>query len=403
MKFSSAGLALITVTSINLPCASGSFALHNRNLSVRNSKLYSASPASDGDSTSEAKDAEILPISKPSVGTNLVKSDWKPPQGEAFKQGIFPNVPKLITMDATDTLIQLKSEVGLIYRNILHEATRFRARLPTPDCFTQAFNKAFLEVDENYPCYGCGLGMTSREWWHMVSKKTFDYVEQLDYEPGLRRRLDGPLGDAVFEVLYSSVFTGTEAWELKPGVLGALSRFKMWREESGPMIAVLANHDERLHQIFTNLGIADAFDFVLTSREIGSAKPSRSAFEVAMSRAGVGEASLCMHIGDGMNTDVIGAANAGWHGVWIPHINKDDIPKDIDPDLIFSRSGDLFAVLDMFGLDPFFRVIPTTRYNDERGNFMDEVRVYTEDDFEDEGGRLELPAAPKSWEGPGRL
>lgn len=395
-------IALIAATSTT---TEGSFIASVNGRSSRNRKLALRSAAQDDSFSSQTRDAEILRVgaAAPQSGTNLVKSAWTPPQGEAFKQDIFPNVPKLITIDATDTLIQLKSEVGLIYRNILHEATRFRARLPTPAVFTTAFNTAFVEIDQEYPCYGCGLGMTSREWWYLVSKKTFDYVEHLDYEPGLRRRLQGDLGDAVCEVLYNSVFMGTEAWELKPGVLEALSRFKMWRDEGGPVLAVLANHDERLHQVLENLGIADAFDFILTSREIGSAKPSRSAFEVAMSRASVSEASLCMHIGDGFSTDVIGAANAGWHSVWIPHINKDDIPSNIDPDLIFSRSGDLFAVLDMFGLDPYFRLIPMTRYNDERGNFMDEVRVYTDEDFEDDGGRLELPAAPKSWEGPGRL
>lgn len=34
---------------------------------------------------------------------------------------------------------------------------------------------------------------------------------------------------------------------------------------------------------------------------------------------------------------------------------------------------------------------------------MDEVRVYTEEEFDNQDGRLVLPAAPKSWEGPGRL
>ena len=46
------------------------------------------------------------------------------------------------------------------------------------------------------------------------------------------------------------------------------------------------------------------------------------------------------------------------------------MPTGIDPDLIFSMCGDLFAVLDIFGLDPHFRLIPTTRVNDERGELL---------------------------------
>lgn len=70
------------------------------------------------------------------------------------------------------------------------------------------------------------------------------------------------------------------------------------------------------------------------------------------------------------DSDVVGASNAGWHSVWIPPINGDDVPTGIDPDLIFSMCGDLFAVLDIFGLDPHFRLIPTTRVNDERGELL---------------------------------
>lgn len=398
MKFSRACIAAVAVSYVTGASAFIGSTQPRTRFSIGTSRK--SSTGGDVGKEIKATDAELVVRTS---GTNLVKSEYRPPQGGAFKQDIFPNVPQLITFDSTDTLIQLKSEVGMTFRLILHEASRFRSRLPTPAVFTDAFNQAYTETNEKYPCFGCGLGMTSREWWAICTKRTYALVEHVDYERGLRDRMDGPLGDAVAEVLYNQVFASTEAWELKPGVLDALSRFKMWREEGGPQLAVLSNFDERLHSILDQVGVADAFDFVLTSREIGSEKPNRSAFEVAMSRAGVADPSLCMHVGDGFDSDVVGASNAGWHSVWIPPINGDDVPTGIDPDLIFSMCGDLFAVLDIFGLDPHFRLIPTTRVNDERGNFMDEVRVYTEEEFDNQDGRLVLPAAPKSWEGPGRL
>lgn len=354
--------------------------------------------------TLQVSDAEIV-VAEESSELAVAKNENKLPQGEAYKQGIFSGVPKLITMDAVGTVIQLRSEVGMFYRDILMEATEFNARLPSPAHFTRAFREAFKEQDKEYPCFGCGQGLSSKDWWRTVVRNTYAKVEEIDYEEGLREELNGWLGEAVFEALYTDVFTTSEAWELKSGVLEALSRFTMWREEgSGPQIALLTNSDERMHSIIYNLGIADAFDFILTSREIGSAKPARSAFEVAMSRLGLTNPSECMHIGDAFSKDIVGASKAGWHAVYIPETGEHVIPEGTDPDLVFSMLGDLYGVLHMYGLEPEYRLIQTTRNIDERGNFMDHQKVWSlPGDKSTESEVQELPAAPKSWEGPGRF
>mmetsp|Transcript_13092 Transcript_13092/g.16530 ORF Transcript_13092/g.16530 Transcript_13092/m.16530 type:complete len:412 (-) Transcript_13092:207-1442(-) len=351
-----------------------------------------------------SQEAEIIARS-PTGGqqTSIIQSPYVPPQGEAWKQGFF-DVPKLITLDATNTIIQLRSSVGMFYREVLFEATDYNARLPRPELFTAGFKKAFAEMDAKYPSFGCGTGMSSKEWWYDVVKNTYDNVPI--EEPGLREEMDEWLFDEVFEALYSDVFVTEEAWELRQGALEALSHFVQWRKEGGPAIAVMSNFDERLHAILKNLDVYDAFDFVLTSREIGAAKPDRRAFEVAMSRLGLTKAEDCMHVGDEFSVDVAGASGAGWHAVYIPANGEQDIPKVGSDNMLFSMVGDLFGVLKMFGREPENRIIVTTRPILEEGNFGFHQKTWTEDIDENVGPRTPyaLPdTEKKSWEGPGRF
>lgn len=235
-------------------------------------------------------------------------------------------------------------------------------------------------------------------------KKTYDNVDI--NEPGLKEEMDEWLFDEVFEALYSDVFITDEAWELKQGALEALSHFVQWRSEGGPALAVMSNFDERLHSVLKNLDIYDAFDFVLTSREIGAAKPDRRAFEVAMSRLGLTESKECMHVGDGFGTDVVGASKAGWHAVYIPFNGESELPEGTDKTLVFSQIGDLFGVLKMYDREPENRIIVTTRPIMEDGNFGFHQKTWTDEIVEDIVPKTPyaLPSTEKkSWEGPGRF
>lgn len=292
----------------------------------------------------------------------------------------------------------------MFYREVLFEATEYNARLPRPDVFSDSFSKAFKEMNEKYPCYGCGTGMSSKQWWYEVVKNTYDGVDI--NEPGLREEMDEWLLDEVFEALYADVFVTEEAWELRQGALEALSHLVQWRREGGPAIAIMSNFDERLHAILKNLDIYDAFDFVLTSREIGAAKPDRRVFEVAMSRLGLTEAGVCMHVGNSFEQDVIGASEAGWHAVYAPADGEQNVPTDTDEGLVFSAVEDLFGVLRMYGREPEDRLIVTTRPIMEEGNYGFHQKTWTEDipDAIAPQTPYALPSTEKkSWEGPGRF
>jgi putative hydrolase of the HAD superfamily len=80
--------------------------------------------------------------------------------------------------------------------------------------------------------------------------------------------------------------------------------------EAGVKLAVVANWDISLHDVLERVGLAGAFEAVVTAAAVGAAKPDPRPFEVAISRLGV-EAARCMHVGDDASTDVAGAEAAG--------------------------------------------------------------------------------------------
>jgi putative hydrolase of the HAD superfamily len=72
----------------------------------------------------------------------------------------------------------------------------------------------------------------------------------------------------------------------------------------------------------TALGLADAFDVVVASADIGIAKPDPRIFRHAAGLLGVAP-ERCVYIGDKHDTDARGAADAGMTGVWL---NRGGLP-----------------------------------------------------------------------------
>jgi putative hydrolase of the HAD superfamily len=100
-------------------------------------------------------------------------------------------------------------------------------------------------------------------------------------------------------------------------------RFNLWRKvpdglvaavaelrARGVPVAVVSNSEGQLRQLFDNLGLQEAFDFVIDSHHVGVEKPDPRIFALALSRFGVAPARA-LHIGDTYATDVVGARAAG--------------------------------------------------------------------------------------------
>jgi putative hydrolase of the HAD superfamily len=82
----------------------------------------------------------------------------------------------------------------------------------------------------------------------------------------------------------------------------------------GLTLVVASNWDCSLPNWLAPAGILELVDGVVTSAEVGAAKPSPRVFERALAVAGV-EAGEALHVGDKVDNDVEGAAAAGVRGV----------------------------------------------------------------------------------------
>lgn len=90
-----------------------------------------------------------------------------------------------------------------------------------------------------------------------------------------------------------------------------------WLAERFVVIAI-TNGNSNLHTI----GIADFFDGVVTSADVGAAKPARKIFDAAAQRAGVSHRDI-LHVGDHAEFDVQGARDAGMRTAWLNRTTAD--------------------------------------------------------------------------------
>ncbi|MBT5985107.1 MAG: HAD-IA family hydrolase [Nitrospina sp.] len=121
-----------------------------------------------------------------------------------------------------------------------------------------------------------------------------------------------------FEIIYEA-FARKDHWHVFDDVIdsGILEKLK----NSSITLGVVSNWDSRLHTILKGTGLAEYFDFILASAEVGSAKPDKKIFIEAIRRSGVKPAEVC-HIGDDLRADIRGANSVGIEAILIDRNSK---------------------------------------------------------------------------------
>ena len=97
--------------------------------------------------------------------------------------------------------------------------------------------------------------------------------------------------------------------------------------KTGQRMAIVSNIDPRVNTILREAGLQHHFEFVLSSYEVGIAKPDRRIFETAMAAAGVEDPKQCCHVGDTFATDYAGARNAGWNAILVNKLQGQTEPQ----------------------------------------------------------------------------
>ncbi|HEV7774599.1 MAG TPA: HAD-IA family hydrolase [Conexibacter sp.] len=143
----------------------------------------------------------------------------------------------------------------------------------------------------------------------------------------LRRRATLALCDAL-----PAAAAGLPLPALTDALLAAL-RFRPFEEVPevlrvargrGVRLVVVSNWDVSLHDVLNETGLAPLLDGVVTSAEIGSAKPAGAIFARGLVLAGV-DAEEAVHVGDSVEHDVAGALAAGIEPLLIVREGEDGL------------------------------------------------------------------------------
>jgi putative hydrolase of the HAD superfamily len=198
---------------------------------------------------------------------------------------------EVVFFDAAGTLIYLPRGVGFHYADV---ARRHRVTLDGA-----AVDRAFVVAWKGMPPRASTVGPRpddDRGWWRQLVERTLDELGV----PAFDR-------DAYFGDLYEE-FTRPGVWALYPEVNEVLTALS-----SAPRrlrLGVVSNFDRRLLPILEGLGIAQFFEHVILSSEVGADKPDPAIFCYALGRFGVPAARAC-HAGDDPDGDWRGARATG--------------------------------------------------------------------------------------------
>ncbi len=96
----------------------------------------------------------------------------------------------------------------------------------------------------------------------------------------------------------------------------------------GVALAVVSNWDISLHDVLAELHWTSRFGAVVTSAELGVAKPDPRPFAVALAALGVAAVDA-MYVGDELETDVAGAGRAGLRAVLIDRDRSAEAPPGV--------------------------------------------------------------------------
>ena len=117
-------------------------------------------------------------------------------------------------------------------------------------------------------------------------------------------------------------------------------------------IGIIANQNPGSKKRLESFGILEYIDLVVASAEEGCAKPDRTIFEIALSRAGV-QASDSVMIGDRIDNDIIPANEIGMKTVWVKQGYGKYWSFSSDPEMRRLERAD-FEVDDLSGLLKIF-------------------------------------------------
>ena len=139
-----------------------------------------------------------------------------------------------------------------------------------------------------------------------------------DIAPG---KVSDAEADEIYAV-YREIYEG--CWSLFPDAVVALDALSRY-----PLGVITNGGSVHQRQKLAGVGALDRFAAVVASEDLGFAKPAPQIFEAACEAMGASP-SACLHVGDRLDADAIGACDAGLRGVWLDRHDEGLGPANVE-------------------------------------------------------------------------
>jgi putative hydrolase of the HAD superfamily len=211
---------------------------------------------------------------------------------------------KFLLFDAYGTLVELDDFYGRLQGGFAEHGIN----LPL-DALTRAAHREMKHYMRH------SVQARDHESWLSLRRECAQILTDAVREQGY----DVPLSpDAALQVLGDAI-----AFRTFPETIEVLERLQA---QDVPM-GIISNWDYRLNHIFTEMGLAQFFHFILSSSVVGREKPAPEIFRAGLEQACLNVPSLsaanCFYIGDHYDKDVIPARAAGMTPVWLVRDQRD--------------------------------------------------------------------------------
>ncbi len=222
---------------------------------------------------------------------------------------------RLITFDATNTLITVARDTGAQYAEVaalygVRGATEVRDDPAKVAQLSAAFRPAFNRLDAEQPNYGLQNGSNPVQWWSSLVARTFEDVG-FDFSSEEEAKKIRATAAHLWKV-----YSRGSAWKLKDGAKDLLTDLRAARPSVE--LAVLSNSDDRLEVILAELGISHLFQYRFISAQMGAEKPSPEIFAAVFSRAHISRPRTeYLHVGDSLEKDYRPALAAGGNAILV--------------------------------------------------------------------------------------
>lgn len=168
-----------------------------------------------------------------------------------------------------------------------------------------------VETARQYHAYNQGM-------WRQLEQGKISYQELSAtlFSRFLQKQLGITVSGPETMTEFRSYFGQTH--QLLPGVRDSLK----FARRQGYSLAVLSNGEQYMQNHRLKLaGIQKEFDLIVTSQEAGAAKPANEIFDYFFSQSHFSK-DQTIFFGDGLRSDILGAANYGFASIWYNHRHR---------------------------------------------------------------------------------